>query len=442
MADFGNFQITNKGIELESLAQAGTPINFTKFVLGDGTLDGPIAPMTNVINPIMNVPVVRCKVSDSNTNRKVTIGFDLLIEQVQTAFYMREIGLFAEDPNTHQDILVFYGNSGNTADYIPTSEGTTITEKLVDLELTVSSETEVTAIIDSSLVYTPKSEFGDLDNLTTQNKNTIVSAVNEINTNTNTLRQEMDDVTNRIYPIGSIYMNATEVDPTELFGGIWEKLEDKFLIGASRDYPNGVTGGNKTIQLTVDNLPSHTHQIGAHSHGLNSHTHTIGAHSHGLNSHTHTYSNAGTTTGAATGNTGSTVLTESQLPKITGKAIGVATYGSQATGKFTAVKEGNFTYDRSASPQGSNQWTTLTYSFGGGAGHTHTLNSHTHTISKSTANTGAAAGSTANSSAFNSGAATGNTANSLAFNSGSTGSGTSINIMPPYLPVFMWKRIA
>lgn len=32
-----------------------------------------------------------------------------------------------------------------------------------------------------------------------------------------------------VYPIGSIYMAAKEVDPTKLFGGMWEKIEEKSI---------------------------------------------------------------------------------------------------------------------------------------------------------------------------------------------------------------------
>ena len=59
------------------------------------------------------------------------------------------------------------------------------------------------------------------------------------------------------------------------------------LIGASSTYTVGATGGATSVTLVNDNLPSHTHTVGAHAHGLNSHTHSVGAHAHGLNSHTH-----------------------------------------------------------------------------------------------------------------------------------------------------------
>ena len=50
----------------------------------------------------------------------------------------------------------------------------------------------------------------------------------------------------RVYPIGSIYISATDVQPAALFGGTWEQLKDRFLLGAGGSYPVGGTGGSST----------------------------------------------------------------------------------------------------------------------------------------------------------------------------------------------------
>jgi hypothetical protein len=73
---------------------------------------------------------------------------------------------------------------------------------------------------------------------------------------------------NLIYPVGSIYMSTVNVDPATLFGGTWERLEDRFLLGAGSTYTAGDTGGSATMAhthstgnhtLTVSEIPSHTH---------------------------------------------------------------------------------------------------------------------------------------------------------------------------------------
>ena len=64
-----------------------------------------------------------------------------------------------------------------------------------------------------------------------------------------------------IYPVGSIYISASATNPETLFGGTWEQLKDRFLLGAGDSYAAGGTGGEATHTLTGDELPSHIHGV-------------------------------------------------------------------------------------------------------------------------------------------------------------------------------------
>ena len=70
---------------------------------------------------------------------------------------------------------------------------------------------------------------------------------------------KVNEVLDSIFPIGSIYMSAESTSPASLFGGTWEKLEGRFLLGASSSYALGIPGGEATHTLTIDEMPSHTH---------------------------------------------------------------------------------------------------------------------------------------------------------------------------------------
>ena len=61
------------------------------------------------------------------------------------------------------------------------------------------------------------------------------------------------------YPVGAIYLSAVETSPASLFGGTWERLKDRFLLGAGDSYNAGSTGGEATHKLTVSEIPSHNH---------------------------------------------------------------------------------------------------------------------------------------------------------------------------------------
>lgn len=47
-----------------------------------------------------------------------------------------------------------------------------------------------------------------------------------------------------IYPVGSIYLSTNSTSPASLFGGTWEQLKDRFLLGAGGSYTANNTGGS------------------------------------------------------------------------------------------------------------------------------------------------------------------------------------------------------
>lgn len=63
------------------------------------------------------------------------------------------------------------------------------------------------------------------------------------------------------YPVGSIYMSVNDTSPASLFGGTWEQLKDRFLLAAGDTYSAGLTGGEATHTLTVDEMPKHSHNL-------------------------------------------------------------------------------------------------------------------------------------------------------------------------------------
>lgn len=68
-----------------------------------------------------------------------------------------------------------------------------------------------------------------------------------------TAEVEINELLEKVYPIGSIYMSIENNSPASWLGGTWKLIKDRFLIGAGGSYSKGATGGSTT-----------------HSHGLNS----------------------------------------------------------------------------------------------------------------------------------------------------------------------------
>jgi len=103
--------------------------------------------------------------------------------------------------------------------------------------------------------------------------------VNSITTN---IENSASTDFNSIYPIGSIYFNVTDINPSTLFGGSWERIaEGRCLIGScdkggvkpnnvtwggplndnNYSFPLGEMAGQFKNQLASNEMPSHNHQI-------------------------------------------------------------------------------------------------------------------------------------------------------------------------------------
>ena len=73
-------------------------------------------------------------------------------------------------------------------------------------------------------------------------------------------------------------MSVNSTNPGTLFGGTWEQLKDRFLLGGGGSYTAGTTGGETNHTLTTAELPSHNHANTisvsatqpAHEHTINS----------------------------------------------------------------------------------------------------------------------------------------------------------------------------
>lgn len=65
---------------------------------------------------------------------------------------------------------------------------------------------------------------------------------------------QFSNVLNMIYPVGSIYLSVNDTSPADLFGGTWEKIENRFLIGASSSKPVNSTGGSNTATVNTSSI--------------------------------------------------------------------------------------------------------------------------------------------------------------------------------------------
>lgn len=158
MGAFGGLIQTNKGRNLQAKAEVGTQLKFTRMGVGDGQLGGQSIPSLNkLIHETMSLPITRLK---AQLPAQAVVGAVLSSQDVTTGFFFRELGIFAQDPD-EGEILYAYGNSGSAAEYIPAAGSPDIIEKTIDMIVTFGQAQNVSAVINSSLVYVTHEELAE-----------------------------------------------------------------------------------------------------------------------------------------------------------------------------------------------------------------------------------------------------------------------------------------
>lgn len=131
---------------------------------------------------------------------------------------------------------------------------------------------------------------GNIDDITITATSELEDILNRVNSlEAGTIANNI--IVDVIYPPGTIYKNKLDdMDPNTHWPGTeWEKIEEKFLFGASVNYPIGTTGGEARVTLTTANLPNHNHNVSIAGSGTlttsnNTHNHNSFAKIRGLGS--------------------------------------------------------------------------------------------------------------------------------------------------------------
>ena len=159
MSSFGGLILTNRGRNLQSKAQTGVPLQYTRIGIGDGYLGTtPILDLNALRNQVKSLNITKLK---NLGNGRAVVGTVLSNQDMVEGFYFRELGVFAQDPDLGE-ILYCYGNAGNLAEYISPGGGPDIIEKSIDVQTIVGNAQNISAVIDDSLVYATKL---DLENI-------------------------------------------------------------------------------------------------------------------------------------------------------------------------------------------------------------------------------------------------------------------------------------
>ena len=262
------FYPTNAGIEYAALTAQGKIIEFTKGKFGDGVRSTEnITELTDLIHPLGELPISKKSVKNSTiittTQFSNRVGGSIL-----PTFYLMEIGLFAKvvnadgtDDDEHPETLIGYAFDGHGDKII----GTSLSEFIINIPLTVADVNNVTVDIDS-LVYPTLKQFEDEVNTRKTEDEELQNSLNVHITDTSnphgvTAEQiGLDKVPNvatndqtPTYSQNSTLSNIVSGEKISVsFGKIMKAIADLISHIGSKSNPHSVTKS----QVGLDNVPN------------------------------------------------------------------------------------------------------------------------------------------------------------------------------------------
>lgn len=150
MANWNGLLLTNKGIALQAKVQAGTQLHITKIKLGSGVVPSgtDIKTLTDLIAPNQNLGIGSKEAVDDYCKISSTISNT----DLETGYYVRELGVFAQDPDDGE-ILYLY-TTDSAPDYLPAGGGSTVISQEFSVMIAVDDTNDIKVDIDPAALAT------------------------------------------------------------------------------------------------------------------------------------------------------------------------------------------------------------------------------------------------------------------------------------------------
>ena len=152
-------RLTTGGRNILAKGLTGKNIHFSKVAYGDGDFDyntESVADMTALKNWRMDLPIVGKVVSGDGI---ALIKAQLINVGLAEGFRAKEIGVYAIDPDTDDEILYAYRNAGDEYSFVPGGAGPVKINVTKSYWIEIGDAENVTFNIDWSFAYVSQEEF-------------------------------------------------------------------------------------------------------------------------------------------------------------------------------------------------------------------------------------------------------------------------------------------
>lgn len=153
--NFSKMKLTSAGLSaIQQAVYDGKTITFTRAKMGSGTAPADVEAATGVTTETATLGVSSYSVS-SNV---ATLSFVFDNASIQTGFYFREMGIFAQ-VDQGAEFLYAYANAGADAGYIKPYNADDHVSILIDVVVAVGNAQTVEAVISGAVGYVTTNDF-------------------------------------------------------------------------------------------------------------------------------------------------------------------------------------------------------------------------------------------------------------------------------------------
>ena len=151
--------LTSDGLNILTQGLAGKEIKFTAIAIGDGEYSGSETTIKALVSEKVRTEISSISIKSGEAKLKGTVVYDDLPDE----FKWRELGVYAKDPDTQQEVLYAYSNAGDDYDTIGGDQA--LNEMIISVRVLVGEAANVTVNVQSGENIYAKKE--DLDKIQT-----------------------------------------------------------------------------------------------------------------------------------------------------------------------------------------------------------------------------------------------------------------------------------
>ena len=162
MSEINNITLTDAGRTVLAKAIAGKTLKFSRVSCGDGILTEyqDAKKLEGLVNELHDLKIYSCEVVSSGGVAELQAS--LTNKNLESSFFVREVGIFVEEPDTGEEILYGYCALNEENDYMPARGGTEDTEFVYKFYIAIGQAENITINCDSGIVYVSQKELAEI----------------------------------------------------------------------------------------------------------------------------------------------------------------------------------------------------------------------------------------------------------------------------------------